>query len=160
MLLKALADAAEAFWKGPGAKPDVLWAIVNALSDAAKGKTVGTRRVVELFEEAAEKVAASSRKGRGLVVILDEAGKTLEYAAHHPSHGDVHLLQELAEAANRSGDTPIVFAVLLHQGFEQYASRLSVMQRNEWAKVQGRFEDVAFQEASEQVLRLIGAAVE
>ena len=45
---------------------------------------------------------------------------------------------------------------ILHQAFEQYAQRLATSQREEWAKVQGRFEDVAFVEPTEQVLRLIG----
>ena len=37
---------------------------------------------------------------------------------------------------------------------------LATSQREEWAKVQGRFEDVAFVEPTEQVLRLIGDAIE
>ena len=49
---------------------------------------------------------------------------------------------------------------ILHQAFEQYAQRLEKSQREEWAKVQGRFEDVAFMEPTEQVLRLIGDAIE
>ena len=49
---------------------------------------------------------------------------------------------------------------ILHQAFEQYAQRLATSQREEWAKVQGRFEDVAFVEPTEQVLRLIGDAIE
>ena len=160
VLLKALADAAEDFWSGRGAKPEVLWELAVAVEAASDGERVGTRHVVSLFEEVAEKIAASNRYGRGLLVILDEAGKTLEHAAHGGDAGDVHLLQELAEAASRSGDTPIVFMVLLHQGFEHYASRLSTLQRNEWAKVQGRFDDVAFQEADDQLLRLMAAAIE
>ena len=49
---------------------------------------------------------------------------------------------------------------ILHQAFEQYAQRLATSQREEWAKVQGRFEDVSFIEPTEQVLRLIGSAIE
>ena len=49
---------------------------------------------------------------------------------------------------------------ILHQAFELYAQRTAKSQREEWAKVQGRFEDVAFAEPTEQVLRLVGAALE
>ena len=58
--------------------------------------------------------------------------------------------------ATRSGQTPLLMLTILHQAFEQYAQRLATSQREEWAKVQGRFEDVSFVEPTEQVLRLIG----
>jgi hypothetical protein len=127
-----------------------------------RGERASTKDVVRFVEEFADKVAESSSKGartRGVLLLVDEAGKALEYAAHHPDRGDVQLLQELAEAAARSGDRPLVVGVLLHQAFDQYASRLGVAQRNEWAKVQGRFEDVPFQEQADQVLRLIAMAI-
>src|SRR5215467_208237 len=41
-------------------------------------------------------------KGKGLLLILDELGKYLEYAALRPEAQDVFLLQRLAEAASRS----------------------------------------------------------
>ena len=41
-----------------------------------------------------------------------------------------------------------------------YAERAGKSQQEEWAKVQGRFEDIAFSESTEQVLRLVGTALE
>ena len=160
VLLGALARTVERFWSGRGAKPSLVARVGAALQRAEKSHHVSVREVVELFEEAARKIAESTVPGEGLVVILDEAGKCLEYAAHEPARGDVQLLQELAEAANRSGDHPILFITILHQAVERYAHRLGATQRNEWAKVQGRFEDVAFQEDSDQLLKLVGAALE
>ena len=98
--------------------------------------------------------------GAGLILVVDELGKFLEYAAQHPSQVDMFVLQSLAEFAARSEDTPLFLLTILHQAFEQYAQRLGQSQREEWAKVQGRFEDVAFMEPTEQVLRLIGDAIE
>ena len=60
----------------------------------------------------------------GALMIFDEMGKPLEYAASHPDFTDIYLLQELAEFANRSGDTPFVFVGILHQAFERYAALL------------------------------------
>ncbi len=160
VLLRALARALERFWSGRGAKPSLLARISIAMQRAERGKQVSVREVVELFEEATRKIRGSANQGEGLLVILDEAGKCLEYAAHEPSRGDVQLLQELAEAANRSADCPILFVTIFHQAIERYANRLGATQRNEWAKVQGRFEDIAFQEDSDQLLKLIGAALE
>lgn len=161
ILVRALAKSAEEFWSGPGAKPSVLRKVRKALEIIDEGSPIPTHHVVALFEEVAQKVSQSGLPGAGLLLVLDEAGKPLEHIARRSSDGsDVHLLQELAELANRSGGAPIVFLVLLHQAFDQYAADLPTAQRNEWSKVQGRFSDAPFQEAADQILRLIGAAIE
>lgn len=160
ILLEALARSVDQFWSGPGARPNEARAVADALKELEQGSPPDSRRIVELFEAVAAAVARSRQPGRGLLVILDEAGKPLEYAANTSGRSDIHVLQELAEAAGRSGDTPIVFAVLLHQGFEHYATRLGSAQRNEWSKVQGRFEDLPFRESEDQLLRLLAAALD
>ncbi|MCB9914969.1 MAG: hypothetical protein H6828_07445 [Planctomycetes bacterium] len=159
ILVRALHEGLQSFWD-KGRKPEVLSEVESALAELSAGNSLSPRRVTTLFELAAKSVRESKRLGEGLLVILDEAGKPLEHVVASRGHSDIHLLQELAELANRSGDTPIVFVVLLHQAFDSYAARLSASQRNEWTKVQGRFEDVPFQEPSDQVLRLIGAAID
>lgn len=159
VILRAMHRSLQSFWSGRGAKPAVLRSIAAALKKAEQGKSIGVRATVELIEASAQKICESANAGSGLMIILDEAGKCLEYASHEPTRGDVQLLQELAEAANRSGAYPIHFLTILHQSIERYAGRLGAAQRNEWAKVQGRFEDLAFQEESDQLLRLIGAAL-
>ena len=116
------------------------------------------REVIGFVEDFVAAVAAARTKGgHGTLIIIDEAGKALEHAAF-ATDGDVQLLQELAELANRS-EGRVGLVVLLHQSFDRYATRLGTAQRSEWAKVQGRFEDIAFQEMSDQVLRLISAAL-
>ena len=98
--------------------------------------------------------------GRVLLLVIDELGKFLEYAAQDPVQGDVFVLQTLAEFAARSDQTPLFLLTILHQAFEQYASKAAKSQQEEWVKIQGRFEDIAFVEPTEQVLRLIGSAIE
>lgn len=95
----------------------------------------------------------------GVLMVLDELGKHLEFSAMSPEKGDLYLLQSLAEHAQRS-NYPSILITLLHQSFERYAERLSALERSEWSKVQGRFEDIAFQESMEQNLRLIAGAIE
>ncbi|MEJ5223072.1 MAG: hypothetical protein WHV44_01360 [Anaerolineales bacterium] len=96
----------------------------------------------------------------GAMLIFDEMGKPLEFAASHPQETDIYLLQELAEFANRSGDKPLVLIGILHQAFEQYAHLLDKKTQQEWSKVQGRFEDVTFQEPANQQVRLLARAIE
>ena len=97
---------------------------------------------------------------RGFLVLADEMGKFLEFAAQHPNQGDVQVLQEMAESAVRSGNTPILFVTVLHQAFDEYAHRLGPVQRTEWQKVQGRFTDIAFGDTGEESLRLIAEALQ
>ena len=113
---------------------------------------------MHLFESAAR--AVKKKGGQGLLLVIDELGKFLEYAAQYPAQGDVFVLQTLAEFATRSDQTPLLFLSILHQAFEQYANKFAKSQQEEWAKVQGRFEDIAFVEPTEQVLRLIGSAID
>jgi hypothetical protein len=83
-----------------------------------------------------------------IVLVIDEFGKNLEYMAHHPDRGDIYVIQMLAES-----NYAYVW-VCLHQAFEEYASGLTLQQRQEWGKVQGRFEDISFVESTAQMLEL------
>src|SRR5439155_4081818 len=100
-----------------------------------------------------------AEKCQGIVIVADELGKFLEFAAHRPEENDIFLLQLLAEATVCQGKPDLLLITVLHQAFEQYASGLRPVVRNEWAKVQGRFEDVAFQDPPEETLRVISGAI-
>ncbi len=128
------------------------------LKTAEQGTPPNASEITQLFESATD--AIRKKGGTGLLLIIDELGKFLEYAAHSPAHGDVFVLQTLAECATRTQQTPLFLLTLLHQSFEQYANRIAKSQREEWAKVQGRFEDIAFVEPAEQILRLIASAIQ
>lgn len=95
----------------------------------------------------------------GLLLLLDELGKPLEYAAAHPEQADIYLLQELAEFAARNA-APVYLIGILHQAFEGYAALLASAAQREWAKIQGRFEDLIFQEPPAQQIRLTANAIQ
>src|SRR4030095_15254479 len=121
LILDGVQQAAARFWgKQRGPKPAVLGRLAAAARRAAAGHVIPPQDVVALIEETCAKIASSPQPGSGMFVVLDEAGKALEFAVQSPERGDVQLLQELAEFANRSGETPLVLAVVLHQAFEQY----------------------------------------
>lgn len=132
---------------------------LNNLLEKTENDTLPTAsEVTRLFEIATHEICDSG--SAGLLLVIDELGKFLEYAIQHPTQGDTFVLQSLAELADRSKQTPLFLITILHQAFEVYAQRTAQSQREEWEKVQGRFEDVAFAESTEQVLRLVGAALE
>ena len=126
--------------------------------EGAKGSGVPDDQVVNLLNKAGEYVITSG-KGNGLLVILDELGKLLEYAALNPHKQDVFLLQNLAECAARSGSRPLFIVGLLHQGISAYADQLSESAQREWEKIAGRFEELIFNQPLEQVAILIADAI-
>jgi hypothetical protein len=112
------------------------------------------KKLVECLEEIA---ARSPKSYGGLIVFIDEMGKFLEAAAQEST--DIYFFQQLAEAASRSGHRLIVIGVL-HQAFEEYAHRLSHQMRDEWAKIQGRYVDLAINTAAEEQIDLLSRAIE
>lgn len=100
---------------------------------------------------------ASNLKHDGLLLIIDEMGKFLESAALGVGD-DVYFFQELAEAAARTKGKLVVVGIL-HQSFHQYATRLGLDTRDDWAKIQGRFVDIPLVAASDEVVELIGQAI-
>lgn len=103
-------------------------------------------------------IEAKERPNDGVLVFIDEMGKFLEASALG-SGDDVYFFQELAEASARTEGRLVVVGVL-HQSFAQYAARLGIDTRDDWAKVQGRYLDLPFVAASDEVVELIGRAIE
>ncbi|MBI4027028.1 MAG: hypothetical protein HY360_18735, partial [Verrucomicrobia bacterium] len=115
-------------------------------------------QIVEAILDANGQVIADS-KGQGLLLIIDELGKFLEFAALHPQRQDVFLLQRLAETASRSGDEPLFVVCLLHQGFNAYTDHLNQSAQREWEKIAGRFEEIIFNQPVEQIAHLVASAL-
>lgn len=116
------------------------------------GEAPDGRRIIKALVDIAE-----ARPDNGVLVIIDELGKFLEFAAAHG--GDIHFFQELAEAASRCKGRLLVVGIL-HQSFEQYAARLGKEARDEWSKIQGRYVDIPLVAAVDEVLELTARAID
>ena len=117
-------------------------------------KRWGEKQVLDTLKRAADQ---HPRAGGGLIVFIDEMGKFLESAAYDGS--DIYFFQQLAEIASRSNNRLIVVGIL-HQAFEEYAHRLSRESRDEWAKIQGRFVDLAVNAGGDEQIELLSRAIE
>ena len=126
----------------------------TALADAASDDP---RRVGPSPADLLE-VARCLAEDAPLLLIIDEFGKNLE-AIGDGSDADPYLLQQLAEAGQGAG-LPIFALTLQHLSFEDYLVGIDGPRRREWAKVQGRFEDVAYIESAAQTRALIGTVFE
>ncbi len=141
---------------GPGRVPECIKDLEALAGRAERDKPVTGAALVSALSAVAAHLVLNGRS-QGLFLIIDELGKFLEYAARNPERGDVFVLQELAEAtAEPSG---LCLVTILHQAFERYAADLAATAREEWSKIQGRFEDIAFQEPPEQLIDLLSHAI-
>ncbi|PKO92577.1 MAG: ATP-binding protein [Betaproteobacteria bacterium HGW-Betaproteobacteria-1] len=101
--------------------------------------------------------ASLSNDTDGLLLVIDEMGKFLEYCAH--TGGDLHFFQDLAEYTQR-GHSKFIVIGILHQSFRQYANKLGQETKEEWAKIQGRYSDIPLISTSDEVVELIGKAIQ
>ena len=144
----------------------LLPAILNALlASGTANRTVKSRarrllNTPDVEEAAGAKLLAEAAVDSpgGLMLIVDELGKYLEYAARERGE-DVFLLQQIAEAAARC-EKPLLFIGVLHSGFGDYVAEGAGARRAEWQKIQGRFRDIPFSLPGEQFLDLVGSALE
>ena len=100
------------------------------------------------------------KKNHGLIFMIDEMGKFLEFASSVGS--DLNLFQEIAESfsnlrLNKEGNP--LFIGILHQPFEEYANSLGRTIQEDWSKIQGRFEDIPFSINPEETVHLIAKAI-
>lgn len=144
-LVPALLDALQA----PGAAPPAV---------AKRARRSGETRAPEGAAVAGLLASAAAHSPGGLLLVVDELGKYLEYAAQEPGE-DIFLLQQIAEAAARS-KKPLLFLGVLHSGFGDYLADGAAPRRAEWQKVQGRFQDIPFSLPGEQLLELVGRALD
>ncbi len=118
----------------------------------ANGEIVTNSEVLSLLKE----VLKTAKKP--VILIVDELGKSLEYAVLRQRNDDLYLLQQIAELKLEKSQT-FYFVGMLHQSFADYGHSLATVQRNEWSKIQGRFKDFAFSGLPRQMTKLMGMAI-
>jgi len=109
---RALNRGASIFWKDArGRKPDVLKELDSLNAKAEKGVVIESSHLIRVIEQLAQASKA------GILLIIDELGKNLEFSAQNQSLDDLYLLQQLAELpSNKDGHNIFIFG-LLHQSF-------------------------------------------
>ena len=152
-LLSSLLDASVNYWaKRPGPTPS----IVEKIKSLVEEKDIAPNTIISIIEDL--QLSISKGNGKGIIFLFDEFGKFLEYEARHSETNDIYLMQLLAELARIGNEANVFVFAFMHQGFEQYAKGLGEKLRNEWAKIQGRYENIPFLESTEQTLRVMSKA--
>jgi len=123
--------------------------IRGAFAEAIGSKASGTGILDEL-DDYYRRIQAENKR---LIIIVDEFGKFLEYAAANNPEKEMYFVQEVSEFVNDVGKD-ILLITTLHQNFQAYTMGLSPKERTEWEKVKGRFKEITFNEPVEQLLYL------
>jgi energy-coupling factor transporter ATP-binding protein EcfA2 len=114
--------------------------------------------VVTIFKKAIKTAQAAGFSG--IFVIYDEFGKYLEKGVHTPSALNVQFLQDFAEYCDRSGESQCHLTLITHMSVSQYASQLPINIQNEWAKIEGRFQETAFYDRGTNYYKMISHVFE
>ena len=125
----------------------------DSLSHSLKNKKQENPHEValEMLDDFYEK--SCRKKGKFLIIFIDEFGKFLEFAAKDNPERELYFIQQLAEYVNDHKKNVLLISTL-HQGFSSYAKQLNKEQRNEWEKVKGRIKEISFNEPVEQLVKL------
>lgn len=152
-LNRALFSCANRRWP-TGKPPKRVAACLKPLTAPSVGSTEYLAAISALTSEAP------------VLLIIDEFGNTLEYLATRPDpngqdvRGDIFLLQEIAEVGAGAAGVQLYTLTLQHLSFLDYSSQSGALQRREWAKIQGRFEDITYGPDLGDAIRLIASCVD
>lgn len=123
-----------------------------ALSDAL---SIPRKRGIEPVLDALDRLTGADR----VAVVWDEFGRHLEGIVNEGRARELDAVQRLAEWAVRARSPAASFTLLLHQNLLAYASALNQTSRNEWRKVEGRFEQIRFVEDSQELYELAATVI-
>ena len=93
----------------------------------------------------------------GILFLIDELGKIIEYASEKYLDSDIHALQDLAEYVNKQDHARLVVA--LHKSFKDYVQNTSYLSFTEWDKIQGRFDSIIFQDDFYELMHIFEEAI-
>jgi hypothetical protein len=154
-LVRGLKYGSERFYANArGQKGQVRATLDDLYERTIRGESVPSELVIRLLTD----FGKSSKSG--IIIIVDELGKNLEYCSQNQATADLYLLQQIAELPSGDSSPRIFFIGLLHQAFYDYSHGLATSQRNEWMKIQGRFEDIPFAESPTRLVHLIADAID
>jgi hypothetical protein len=162
-VLLALKRAVDRFWANVRRRPEFVRLLDDAIAREESGDPVSDSTIADLVATCAESMAKSAQtevaRSAGLVLVIDEMGKLLEWAAQNPQRTDLYLLQLLAERAARLRPARLAIVTVLHQELASYAEGLPRAAREEWAKIGGRFETLTYLESPRHLTSLIAGAL-
>jgi energy-coupling factor transporter ATP-binding protein EcfA2 len=135
-------------------------ALLRSIASSYKGKLSNEelKKLTdnECLDAIKELLNAKSVKEDGVLILLDEMGKALDYCSS--GNKDLYIFQQLADIAQQSNNQ-IILIGFLHQSFTEYAKNKDSKLQEDWAKVQGRYRDLGYNPSVDESLFLLGDAI-
>jgi len=94
-----------------------------------------------------------------ILIAWDEFGRHVESLVASGRASQLAEVQQLAEFASRAANPRVTMALLMHQGLLHYGGNVPQTVRNEWKKIEGRFQQIQYVDDSKELYRLIAAVV-
>ena len=134
----------------------ILYTIATSLKIKIKKDDIRNFTDVECLDLIEEYLNSNKIKEDGVLILLDEMGKALDFCASN--NKDLYLFQLLADIAQQSNNN-IIIVGFLHQSFTEYAKNKESKMQEDWAKVQGRYRDLGYNPSVDESLFLLGDAI-
>ena len=115
------------------------------------------RAVLDCLAGCSERLYAES--GGGLLLLIDEMGRYVEFAVSSPGREDHSVFQQLAERASGARSNGLAVVGFLHHRFGDYVATLGDWVEGEWRRSSERYEEIPFHESHEQLLYLLSEAL-
>ena len=101
-----------------------------------------------------------SRTGHGLLLLVDEMGRFLEYAAANMGNEDPSIFQAVAEISGGRAGANFAIVGFLHHRFVDYVAGMGGWIEAEWSRSSERYEELSFDGSTEQSLFMLAHAIE
>ena len=140
-----------------GEKDELALVAERELARQAAAGGTDVKAVLDCLSGCSERLYADS--GRGLLLLIDEMGRYVEFTASNPDREDPSVFQQLAERAGGVPNNGLAVVGFLHHRFGDYVATLGDWLEGEWRRSSERYEEITFQESHEQLLYLLSEAL-
>lgn len=129
------------------------------LTSGGKFDALDGAEVIDVYEHVLNGLAEHGISG--IYVVYDEFSKYLETSLDRATFEDTKLLQDFAEACNRSGaDKQLHLLLISHKSLSNYIdSNLPKEKVDGWRGVSGRFREIEMVDDANQYYELLGNAI-
>ena len=114
--------------------------------------------LINTYIDASKKIKKAGYTG--IYVLCDEFSKYMEYLIAKDLILDVKKLQDFAELCNRSNkDYNINLLLISHKSITQYINNIDNSNNNTWKTIEGRFDQIQYNEFTNEQYEIIASAI-
>lgn len=114
--------------------------------------------LINTYIDASKKIKKAGYTG--IYVLCDEFSKYMEYLIAKDLILDVKKLQDFAELCNRSNeDYSINLLLISHKSITQYTNSIDDLNNNTWKTIEGRFDQIQYNEFTNEQYEIIASAI-